>query len=210
MLFALSRNLRDFSPVTNCRPRLPACQPASQPSSTPSRTRTRARGTKTSPPPSASAVPTVSNFPIAFWPRRRDLWALCKVGGIRSEFTQPLSTLCLRIISEYQLMLRARFVSSRFVISSFLPSFLPCFLILWLIEFRVGAAAMDRFPPLKPIRQSGSQFPHRAQRGNYKSSRILVSCNRGLLLIASEKVSVRLSVIQEACGRSVGRPFKIC
>ena len=124
MLFALSRNLRDFSPVTNCRPRLPACQPASQPSSTPSRTRTRARGTKTSPPPSASAVPTVSNFPIAFWPRRRDLWALCKVGGIRSEFTQPLSTLCLRIISEYQLMLRARFVSSRFVISSFLPSFL--------------------------------------------------------------------------------------
>ena len=128
VLFALSRNLRDFSPVTNCRPRLPACQPASQPASTPSRTRTRARGTKTSPPPSASAVPTVSNFPIAFWPRRRDLWALCKVGGIRSEFTQPLSTLCLRIISEYQLMLRARFVSSRFVISSFLPSFLPSLL----------------------------------------------------------------------------------
>ena len=139
------------------------------------------------PRPSFRGTTTVSNFPIAFWPRRRKLWAGPKPWGQSWGIPRRVHATSFvslpRNISEYQ-FLRARFVSSRFVLSSCLPSFLPSFLILWLIEFRVGAAA-DRFPPLKPIRQSGSQFPHR---GNYLQVKPAPSRGHG-------EVSVSLSVI---------------
>ena len=126
VLFALSRNPRDFSPVTNCRPRR-ASQPAlTRPPSLAFAYRST-RFNDDGRPPSVRSGHHCVKFSHCgagnIGPSQQYPWG--KVGGFPAEFTQPLSSVCMpRNISEYQL-LRVRFVSSRFVLSSSLPSFLP-------------------------------------------------------------------------------------